>query len=546
LSGSSTDAEASGLDATRAPGRNPGWLSRRQWLVAKLSNGHRRAFRPAANPPDPASAGVSGASARLVDLAIVFGLALILRMAIVVAVPAGFPTDMAGWVEAALLVTTRGIQGAYGASFAGNLYPPAFFYPLWLAGSAFRGCCDAASAPGGAGLDLALRLGAVAADSLIAALVYLAGLRLAGSQRAREAALVYAINPAVLATVAWMGMVGDSFYLLFVLLALLAVLHGRWALAAPAMVVAALTKPQALTFLPFFAALFLLRAPRGQALAGIGLALLSGLILVSPFLLSGRAGDLAGAAARMASAYPYVHFFANNLWYLAAGGGNPLFSPSLADTNLLVGWVAYRDVGLLAFGLLNLVALRWLTGREDPWALVAALSVVALGFFLLNTRMQVNYSLPAIALLCILWATADRRYRRILLAVTLMCLINWLLLDWRLGALAPTSVRLLHLLNAAAYVLAGVVLFVAARGTVAGTGRQAPRRARDALRLRGLARAGVGLGVALGGGAALAGLAGLSEMVDAGAVRSGLFFGVAILAVSLLLLRADGTLRAQG
>src|SRR5262249_35935010 len=147
-----------------------------------------------------------------------------------------------------------------------------------------------------------------------------------------------------------------------------------------------------------------------------------------------------------------------------------------------VGWVAFRDVGLLAFGLLNLVVLRWLTGSESPRALVAALSVVALGFFLLNTRMQVNYSLPAIALLCILWATGDRRYRRILLAVTLTCLINWLLLDWRRGALAPAPARLLHLLNAAAYVLAGFALFLAARRTVAGTGREATRRARDALR----------------------------------------------------------------
>ena len=151
--------------------------------------------------------------------------ALSLRCAVLIILPTGYPADMHGWMETARHVTEHGLSQAYAPPLQGNLYPPAFFYPLWLTGQLYRTCCSPEFHLQTRALDILMRLGPALADALNAALVCYLASRWTRQCSAVCCGLAYAANPAVLANVAFMGMIGDSYYVLLLLLSILAVLR---------------------------------------------------------------------------------------------------------------------------------------------------------------------------------------------------------------------------------------------------------------------------------------------------------------------------------
>src|SRR5579862_3744805 len=70
------------------------------------------------------------------------GLALGVRLLIIFLVPPGYPGDMAGWVDTTARIIHDGLAAAYAVLAPGDLYPPAFLYPLWLAGHVYTACCS--------------------------------------------------------------------------------------------------------------------------------------------------------------------------------------------------------------------------------------------------------------------------------------------------------------------------------------------------------------------------------------------------------------------
>jgi hypothetical protein len=354
--------------------------------------------------------------------------AFLVRLAIVLAVPVGEVGDMAGWVETARRVSLEGVQAAYSVLSVASLYPPGFMYPLWATGQAYIWCCSPGFETDTQSIDILMRLAPILADTGVAILVGCLAAASDGNRRL-QAGLLYALNPAILTTVAWKGMIGDPYYVLFILLGLLSALHSHPIASIVCMTLGVLVKPQALALVPLISAILLTRASLQRLLLGALAGLATTLFLLIPFVLGGTLGDLWAALRQMGVVHAYTQNSADNLWALlpvwrledAAVGPNG----QVPDTEGPFPGLIYRDLGLMLFGLLYLVTLARLVARDSPRQVVLAGSVIALGFFFLNTRMHVNYVFLAFPLLCALAPAGGLRPRLALAAATLACLIDW-------------------------------------------------------------------------------------------------------------------------
>jgi Gpi18-like mannosyltransferase len=398
-------------------------------------------------------------------------IAFFIRLIIILTVPNGFPFDMWGWVETTRYIVLNGFANAYSAHLQGNLYPPGFFYPLWITGEIYRACCSPQFDLDTPALDFLMRVGPIIADSFIAIVVYRLALLWSDTRRAMISGIAYAINPAALTTTAWMSMIGDPYYLLPALLSLLAALTNHFASASALIALAILIKPQALAFAPLIGFLIVTRATPKQivraGVAGVGATIL----VLLPFILGGTLAQASEIFLRMRLAFPFLHVWANNAWFLISGGRVPWgptapanFDPAMSDTNLFLGIITYRDIGFIAFGLMCLLTFYWLAGRAQSQSAIAGGALAALGFFIVSTRMHVNYSFPAFAFLSILCVARDGRYALALALATIAALFNWQLFDeWFPN---PTALTTARLINSGIFVAVFTILLTAVRDTI--------------------------------------------------------------------------------
>lgn len=267
-------------------------------------------------------------------------------------------------------------------------------------------------------------------------------------------------------------MIGDPYYLVWILLSLLALNSTNTAVSVLCIAMAVLTKPQALAFWPLIGFWILTRpAPKATA-AGVALAAAVALAALAPFFSAGTASDVPVALVTMMNRFPFIHVNADNFWHLASGATYPNRRRGPFDYEPVLGSLAtYRDLGLIAFGALNVVLAGLLAGRRSARSLIAGAATVALGFFMLNTRMHVNYSFPTLAFLSMLCTLREPRYRMILAMVSFSMIVDWNVFDQALAELGPVAVAWSHRINAGVYVAAFVALLVTAIGTI----RREPR-----------------------------------------------------------------------
>src|SRR5207248_2768381 len=128
-------------------------------------------------------------------------------------------------------------------------------------------------------------------------------------------------------------------------------------------------KPQAVVLAPLLLGWTAARE-RSRGLAkGVASALAGVVVLVSPWLVAGRTGDLVRALSAWPEPTPHVDVSAYNLWYLVLGGRVAGVRSDLSIPGL---GLTYRAVALLAVGLFALVVVTLaLRARVGP-ALAAA------------------------------------------------------------------------------------------------------------------------------------------------------------------------------
>jgi hypothetical protein len=304
--------------------------------------------------------------------------------------------DIVHYVYWTRLVTLGGIQAAYGGTWPETyaVYPPLPLYAYQAVGNLYRAVEDPTFDPQRAQESLWLRraIKAVAqAWHLLTALaIYFVVRRGYGGRAAALTGSVYVINPALLYDVAHWAQ-PDGAHSLFSVLAI-------GLLSWSAMSLAALAKPQAWVLLPLLAVGTLRERGWRALVIGLLIGCAVNALVVLPFLLSGRLGELLSLPDTVGSVMPVVSADAHNLWWIVATlrGIDPLFTN---DSARLVGPLTYRVVAasLVVAQFLVTYWLYWT--RRVSLAEAAALGI--LGWFVCTTQAHENhlfFALPLLAL----------------------------------------------------------------------------------------------------------------------------------------------------
>jgi 4-amino-4-deoxy-L-arabinose transferase-like glycosyltransferase len=381
------------------------------------------------------------------SLAILIALGLGLRLIIAYVLPgSGFRGDLASFEAWASNLATDGPWGFYERPFLHD-YPPGYMYVLWALGELRQ----LIAGPGLLG-DF-VKAPAIVADLVLTWLVHSMTLEIGASRRRAlvAAAIVLFVPITWFDSVVW-GQV-DSVGLIFLLLGLRSLWRDEPEKAALWATIAAVVKPQLGILVPIVAGVTIARyllprdpeddrpdprdpppaAPfravrrwlvreRGPIrIATTGLVgLVTAVVLAAPFKLS--IIDLVRQVGVAAGGYPYLTVNAYNLWALVEHDGASLASNygfqcdaiasagSCADPTaaVLIGpfWaVAVGTALLLALvGAVTVLAAR----HPSRITLLVALTVLAVAFFVVPTRVHERYLLPFVPLAAILAVVSAR------------------------------------------------------------------------------------------------------------------------------------------
>jgi hypothetical protein len=233
-------------------------------------------------------------------------------------------------------------------------------------------------------------------------------------------ALAILFHPAVWYVSAWWGQY-ESIFVLAALVATLFAINGRNSLAAAALAVAVLTKPQAVPLvLPFLAWFFARGGLGGLLRAGLAGGAVA-FVLWLPFLAAG--GPLryiTGVGAYQDDVFSVLSLRAWNVWWLVqevgAGGG------FVSDRVGLIGPVTLRVIGYAVTGLLGAFVAFRIWRSAEPRAFVLGLAAMTLVTFSFLTTMHERYAYGAVVFLMLL--VPDRRLRWVAAAFGVFFVLN--------------------------------------------------------------------------------------------------------------------------
>ena len=411
------------------------------------------------------SAGMQGTAGAIL---IVLALGLALRLILAYLLPgSGFDADLGSFRFWAGDLAQNGLYGFYAREFFHD-YTPGYLYVLWLVGTV-------GAALGGVG-DL-IKIPPILADLAVGYLVWSMIRELGGRERlALLGAAVVVVNPVFwFDSVVW-GQV-DSVGVVFVLLGLRSLWRDQPERAAIFAVVAALVKPQLGILIPLVAVVTIRRAlwpPEsgeerldGTTRTGTGwmrllerfraweartdrpvrilttgvVGFLTAVVLCLPFGLSVLqpaaeapffTSGLIDQIVKAGGGYPYLTVNAYNVWAvvpsdlgnsLAGSGQWVCDAAGLPGDKCRAGISMFGAVPAVAVGAALLIAsfavLLGVAARHpDRLTLLVVLSLLALAFFALPTRVHERYGFPFFAIGAILFAVSPRwRVAYVVLAV---------------------------------------------------------------------------------------------------------------------------------
>jgi hypothetical protein len=299
-------------------------------------------------------------------------------------------------------------------------------YVFWILGlvePAFRTATDSSELA----IRLALKTPAVLADAGLA--VGIAWLLRDRPRWAVVAALGVLLSPVVVYTSAWWGQY-EAVYALAGLLAAILAIGGRPYLAGIALAVALMAKPQALAFVPPFAAWALARLG-WRATLRVGIVVAAAIVVLwLPFIADGGPGRYLTTLGRhQGQIFAILSLRAWNPWWIfqTAVAGDSF----LSDGGALVGPISPRILGYLLVALVEVVVVRAVMRAPTPRGLLLGLAASVLVFFALLTSVHERYAYAALIFLAPL--IPDRRVLVTWLGLTTVMTLNLL------AAVPPTA-----------------------------------------------------------------------------------------------------------
>ena len=321
----------------------------------------------------------------------------------------GFRVDVGTYEAWALAIAQHGPASMYQTGFFLD-YPPAYLYALWAAGAVAQFL--------GASSDAALRVivetPALAADFLLAALMFVFVRRTGKRHLAWLAMLFVALNPAMIFdTVGW-GQT-DSGLTLVLLLAVAMMLDGEFELAWAFAALGLLVKPQAITLFPVLGLWTLLRVDfhRWWRAAFAFAAVI--FVVVAPFQVGHPWNWLPGLYLSTAAYYHETSVNAFNFMALVGGLRQN-------DAGTFLG-ISYYALGLMLLLPLYAFVARTLWRNPTRRNLLFTSFIALFGFFMFAPRMHERYLYPALAFVIPL-ALAEPAMLAVFVLLTMTCLFN--------------------------------------------------------------------------------------------------------------------------
>jgi hypothetical protein len=235
-------------------------------------------------------------------------------------------------------------------------------------------------------------------------------------------ALGIALHPAVIDVSALFGQY-ESIYVLFGLVAFLLAVNGQPRWGAVALALALMTKPQALPFVAPFAAWAIATLGWRETARLIAIGIVVVVVAWLPFVpFGGPAGYLRSLDAHQNDLFAVLSLRAWNPWWIlqSAAGGDSF----LGDSRAILGPLTPRHIGLIAFGLLELLVFVTVLRRPTPATLAWALAASSLAAFIALTTMHERYAYPVLVFLAVL--LPDRRAVALWVAFGIVFTLNLL------------------------------------------------------------------------------------------------------------------------
>ena len=306
----------------------------------------------------------------------------------------GLPDDLDQFVLWVHGIATSGLGRAYDMNVS---FPPVMVY-VWsvvaAADTAFRTVTNSADPT----IRIFMKLPAALADFGLAT-----GVALALRSQPRWAIagfLAILLHPAVLYISAWWGQY-ESIYVLAALVAWHLAVRNRPGLAAIALAVAVMTKPQAIPLLVPFAAWYVARYGVARSVRFAAIWAVTIALLWVPFLAAG--GPLAylrNLGEYQNGIFAVVSIRAWNPWWLfqsAYGGGD-----FIADTAAIAGPITLRIAGFMVTAILEALVFVAVHRHPTPRSLALGAAAASLVAFSALTTMHERYAFPALVFLA-LW-----------------------------------------------------------------------------------------------------------------------------------------------
>ncbi len=285
-----------------------------------------------------------------------------------------------------------------------------------------------------------LKLPAALADLALAALLFAAAWRWVGRWPAVLAAGGVFLGPVVVHESAYWGQV-DSIPTALVVACLIALVARVWWLVFLLLVMALLTKLQAIIIAPVVAAVVITtlasrwagnagevrkeatRLAGALAVAGLGAA-----SLLLPIARGGALEHLMGIYRGLGSQYPYLTVRAFNFWWFFTAG-DPITALELLprdDAATIIG-VTPKTIGFaLLLAVVGFVIAAIVKRRGDRPTVVLGALLVAMAFFCLQTEIHERYGYPIVPLAIMAALVVKRRYWWVAAAASLTHFVNLL------------------------------------------------------------------------------------------------------------------------
>ncbi len=372
-----------------------------------------------------------------------------LALRLFIAITPGYAWDIRGWSLLAKRGAEAGVEHVYDPGLHNpslGVYPPLYQEALTSVGLIYEGFISPDFEIGTPALGYLLKLFPILGECLLGLVIYLGLSDLVGKQKALWSTAFFIFNPAILYTTAYWGMFGDSWYTLFVVMALLALKRDNPFFAAAAITAGVLFKPQTVAFVPLV--MWWSVHPLGwkrivKVTLGAGLV---AVIVGQPFIEAETIPHMVAALRETVGLFPLLSANAHNIWYLGSMG-----QASVSDAVPLFGPFTARSLGLFAFGGASLYALS--RPKEE---ILGTAAYLGFSFFMLSTEMHENYLYPTVVLLMVV-CSCSRLLGILALTITATSLANMALHDVVLDPGKLFSIRTLtglRLLNSIVNVFA--------------------------------------------------------------------------------------------